>query len=351
MSRTLFTTTDIRNIISNIFNGNLEASRKNPSITYSNPNSEKILLVADDEEQKELDLAQYLNIKFYTWKNRVVSKNDDYEQPPLSNLESWVNSLNYSMNESYALVETTGNEATASQDIDSATISGRITFIIQTNKVNNLDYYVAKIRNNFLGVPQDIQNSYGDIIKAYINFNILTYDSEPMTIQYGECVSVSLKFKIAYLTEALNYNDTPMYLSLDSGVNYYQIPYIKTTWQNIFIGQSLPTQGIPNRTGLVNSSMAQVKTLAFYDFNKVLTMAINDLFWRVGAYAKKEATDTTPVVLSAQSVNIPVYIKVVSNGVEYYYRDVIKSMQKDITNSDFNVSSITLQGFAKRQAQ
>lgn len=342
--RTIFTTEDIRQIITTIFNGNLGAVNKNPTIPYVNENSENIIL-KDESGEKKIDLAKYLNIDFYSWKNRVVSQ-DETEQP-LSNFETWLDSLNYSMEKGYALIETTGSEVVPSQDIDSATISARITFLIQTNKVANLDYYVAKIRNKFLGLPQDIQNSFGEKIKAYISFNSLDYDTEPTTIQYGECIIVSVKVKITYLTEALNYNDTPMYLSFD-GTNYYQIPYTKTTWQNIFTGQAFPTQTLPNRTGVVNSSMTQVKTFTFYDFNKTLTLELNKKFWQLGAWKIKTSTDLSPVLVGSQPVNIPIYIKVISDGVEYYFKDNIKTMQKDITNSDFIISSLTLQGDAKR---
>ena len=68
------------------------------------------------------------------------------------------------MNESYGLVEKIDEEVTASQDIDSSIITGKVTFLIQTDKVKNLDYYVTKIRNKYLGVPQDIQKSYSDIL-------------------------------------------------------------------------------------------------------------------------------------------------------------------------------------------
>ena len=77
--RTIFTAEDVKNIIETIFNGNLRQfliSKGN--IAYNNPNSEKILLIdEDDGTQQEKDLAEYLNIKFYNWKERLVTKSDD----------------------------------------------------------------------------------------------------------------------------------------------------------------------------------------------------------------------------------------------------------------------------------
>ena len=150
--RTNFTIEDMKNIIDNIFNGNLWQSKvSNGSIGYVNPNSEKILLIDENSgSQTDVDLAEYLNIRFYSWKQRLVEKGkDELELPPLSVFEDWVQSLNFSMNESYALVERIDEEITASQDIDSAIYMGKVTFLVQTDKVKNLDYYITKIRTVF----------------------------------------------------------------------------------------------------------------------------------------------------------------------------------------------------------
>ena len=114
-----------------------------------------------------------------------------------------------------ALVETIDEEVVASQDIDSATKTCKISFIAQTNKIKNLDYYVSKLRNIYLGNPQTIQNAYGDNIKAYIMVGALLYDQEPITMQLGECVLVSCNFRLSYLNDALTYNDTKVEISLD----------------------------------------------------------------------------------------------------------------------------------------
>ena len=167
--RTSFTAEDFKNVIEATFNGNLRASQlSNGDIEYKNENSEKIILIDEDSgERKEADLAEYLNVLFYSWKQRIVEKGVEAinEDPQLSIFEDWVQSLNFSMKEAYALVEKIDEEVVSSQDIDSATIIGKITFLIQADKIKNLDYYVTKIRNKFLGVPQDIQNEYGEIIK------------------------------------------------------------------------------------------------------------------------------------------------------------------------------------------
>lgn len=355
--RTIFTIEDIKDIVEQIFNGNLkEYKLSKGSIPYENPNSEKVLLIdEDDGTSQEVDIAEYLNVKFYNWKERLVSKENDGvdSNPSLSVFEAWVQSLNFSMNEAYALVEKIDEEVTASQDIDSSTIIGKVTFLIQTDKIKNLDYYVTKIRNNFLGVPQDIQNSYGDKIKSFIMLGALSYDQEPFTSQLGECVVVSLNFRLSYLADALTYSDTEILISLDGDdeydengnvqgtTKYLTMPITKASFQNIFGTNAVPTSSRPDLTGFIANSISNAKTLTFFDFNKDLTMRFNDLFWRCSAIR------VDGVLKAVEDVNIPVYIKVKSNNHFYIYKDVIENMQKSLTNNDFNISSISLKGWGK----
>lgn len=352
--RTIFTSEDVKNIVDNCFNGNLwlyKASKG--SISYENANSEQILIKnIDDDTTQNKDLAEYLNVKFYNWKDRLVRKTDYRADESYTIFDEWVNSLNFSMDESYALVEILGQEITPSQDIDSAVVSSKITFLVQTDKLVNLDYYLAKIRNKYLGVPQEITNSYGEKISAYLLFGGLTYDTEPMTIQLGECVICSCNVTISYLTEALNSADTKIEISLDGddvyvngeipeNTKYLQMPITKSTFQNIFTAKALPKSERPDAVGSIVTAISQVHSFAFYDINKPLTMRFNDLFWSFGAEIRDGAT------LGEQTVNVPVYIRITSNGHWYVYKMVLADMQKTVNNGDFNICSLTLKGYAK----
>lgn len=354
--RTILTTEDIKNIIENVFNGNLALSKASKgAIVYENPNSEQIILKdADTGESKTVDIAEYLNIHFYNWKQRLVNtQSEGYGAQELMLAEDWIQSLNFSLDQAYALVEKTDEEVVVSQEIDSSTITGRITFIMQANKIHNLDYYVTKVRNTYIGNPQDIQNSYGNTIKAFINIGALMYDSEPVTMQLGECLVVSLNFQISYMADALTYNDCEIQISLngddtydDNGdivgdTKYLTMPITKTTWQNIFATKPLPTAERPDLTGFVASSLSVVKTFSFFDFNKQLTNQFNELFWKCSCYRYDG------VLATKRDVNIPVYVKVITGGHSYVYKDVIDNMEKTLINNDFNISSITLKGWGK----
>ena len=331
--RTNFSTEDIRNFIDTIFNGNLRISRASKgSITYENPNSEQIVQKDPvDGSKRNGDLAEYLNVNFYTWKERLESKVD------------WVQSMNTSMDEVYALVEKIDEEVTPSQDIDNATIIGKVTFFIQANKIKNLDYYVSKIRNKYLGVPEDIQNSYGQIIKAFFMFGALYYEQEPTMTQIGEVVQVVSNFRISYLANAQTWNDTKIEISLEGDVDskYLEMPITKASFQDIFTSNALPTMSRPDQTGFVASSLSSAKTFTFFDFNKELTKKFNELFWSCSAYK------IDGVVTDVRDVNIPVFIRITNNGKTYIYKDMIDNMQKSMTNNDFNICSITTKTWGK----
>lgn len=344
MNKTNLNTNDVKNILEQIFNGNLAKHRASlGKIAYENANSEKIILTDEgDGTQTEYDLAQYLDLRFYSWKNRLV----DSENPvvsPYSTFESWLDSLNKSMDSSYALVELTDSEITPSQDIDSATLTGAITVIAQTNKIANLDYYVTKIRNIYSGAPQDIQNAFGDIVKAYINIGIPLYESEPQMLPIGECVEIRINFTISYLMNALDYTTTPIKLSLD-GESWTEIPFNKIVWQNIATTQAAPKANRPDNTGFLVMALSQVKTISFFDFNAA--KGLNKIFWESGAIKSGTSIDDATVI-APKSPRIPIWVAVKYDGHWYIYKDIIETMQKTVSNGEFNVTSITLRGDAK----
>lgn len=338
--RTSLTVEDIKNVLEQIFNGD--------------ENDQDILLVNEDTgERTQTTMVEHLNLKFYTWKERLVEKENQGYGSNLSNFDTWVQSLNMSMNEAYALVEKIDEELVTSQDIDSATITARVTAIIQADKIKNLDYYLTMLRNKYIGNPQDYQNAYGDKVKLFMVLGALLYEQEPTTYQLGECMIVSFNVVLNYLNDALAYSDLQISISLtgddtydESGnivgdTKYLTMPLTKVTWQKLFTGNPVPTITRPDITGMVMNTLSNGVTLTYYDFNKDLTLALNDLFWRASAYR------VDGVLTSVTSVNVPVFIKVVTGGHSYVYKEVIENMQKVITNNDFTISSISLKGWGK----
>lgn len=356
--RTILTSEDIKNIIDIVFLGNREEHNKT-GVPYVNPNAENIVLIDEETgEQTSVDIVDYLNLHFYTWKKRLVETDDEYYGKEPSLFESWLQSLNFSMNESYALVEILDEEVVVSEDIDSSTKIGQISFLVQTNKIKNLEYYVNKVRSYYMGRPETIQNSLGDSVTAFLTLGTLLYNEEVQQTQIGECVIVTCNFRLSYLNEAQTYKDTKVEISFNGDdlydatgqivdengdpteTKYLQMPITKLTWQNVMTSTPLPYWERPDLTGYISSSISCPKTISFYDYNKALTNAINEVFWRISAL-KIDGQAT-----SVGDTNIQVYLRITNNGHFYIYRDMIDNMQKTITNGDFNISSITLKGWA-----
>lgn len=361
--RTNFTLEDVKGLVETIYNGNLKQSRiSGGSIPYANENSEKISIY--DEYGRALgekDIAEYLNLHFYTWRNRVVDSEagKTIDLTPEGALDAWVESLNGSLNDAYALVEITNTTAVASQDIDGAQITGRVTIIIQANKVANLDYYAGKIHNKYLGAPQDIVNSYGDTLKAYLNMGIILYEGEPVTMQLGECVTVAFNFTINYLADAFSYADTD--ISFCVGVDpdtetteyeYETLPLTKASLVSMRTFDAAPFNRRPDQTGVINTAQSLTWTLAFLDFKQPLIERLDKIFWESGAMLQSVDNGAWEENQLIQ-LNIPFYAKVkihYSDGstVDYKYCFVITEMRKEIVNGDFTICTITLRGNAKR---
>lgn len=360
--RTVFTLEEAKRVVEGLYNGNLAEYRaKKGAVEYINENSEKILL--KDEYGKELgekDIAQYLNLHFYTWRNRVVESEggEHFTIDGQESVAAFVKSLNGSMNDAYALVELTDNKALASQDIDAGKVVGRVTIIIQANKVALLDYYATKIRNKYLGAPQDITNSFGDIIKAYLGMGIILYDSEPTETQLGETVIVSFNFTIDYLADAFSYADTDIsfYIGEEDpdelevnplNLHYMHLPLTKASLRSVCEYKACVHAQRPDLSGAINENIANSLTLQYFDFkNEQLVDELNAEFWNRGAI--KYSTDGESWENNTiNEFNTPVLMKVkhtFSDGTFIYYKYalVITDMNKDITNGEFNVNTLTL---------
>ena len=153
--KSIFTNNDLKDMVKSIFA----------------ENDENVLFI-DGEKQAEKSLLNYLNIEFYAWKDRVV-ENTEVDTNSFSPYNAWLESLNFSLNKSYALVQITNEEASITQDIDSSKIFAQIHFLVQSDKVSNLDYLIGKIRAKYIANPQKIQNCYGDELMGYFNFGNL----------------------------------------------------------------------------------------------------------------------------------------------------------------------------------
>lgn len=296
-----------------------------------------------DETEKDSDMVSYLNVEFYTWWQHAKTSIDELAENGGNIRESWKQSINYSVGKSYALIEQLDEETIASQDISGATIMGRITFMIDANKIKNLEYYTRYLKSEYTGKPIKRETFTGEKVVGYLTLGILLYDQEPQMTQVGEVIVATLNWKFNYLAVAGTYDDVTLAISLNGDVdaNYKEMPLIKYVWQNKFVKEGVPTAARVDLAGTLIKAISLGVTISFYDFEKELTTAINSVFWRLGAIKKNGTT------LSTQSVNIPVYLRATIDEDTYTYKMVLTDMQKVFANNEFTISSISLDTWGK----
>ena len=329
MNKIILTSNDIKGIVENIYKSGLEQDvGLQKDIRFVDENGNEI----------EQNISEYLNIEFYSWRNRLVEiKNNEY-----IGADDWLQQLNINMDKSYGLVEITDNEAVESYDIDSATISGRITFLVQTSKINTLEYYTDSLANELRGYPQTIQNTNGERIYAIVNIGKIIYTNEPNMNYFGEMVECYCNFSITYLANANAYMPDMISIAFDEN-NYYNLAITKGSFNKIFINNSVTKYQRPEMTGAVNTAMSNVFTLSFYEFNDEFSKQLDEYFWSAGAFKIGQNMNNNSI-----KINKPIYLRINSRrGTDYYYKMVIDNMSKSITNGGFIVNTLTLKPYAK----
>lgn len=338
--KTILTTNDICNFIGTIFAENSEP------IGITNEYS---------GEREEKDIAKYLNIKFYAWKNRVIEKGDDqYINPMYMDYDTWVQSLNLSMDESYALVEMQDEEVTVSKDIDSCNKIGQITFLVQSDKMTILDYYLHKLRNQYLGNTFIFQNSNGDKLKAFMLLGVPIYEEEPIQTQLGECIVVKCNFQFTYINNAETYADYEISFSVGGEFTFDEqgntitkptfskVILSKMTPQLAFIVNPITVQDRPDLTGSIASASSSSFAISFFDFENDFIDKLNDIFWSQTSFIKNDKLQ------NIQNVQVPIYMRVENKNNVYIYKCLIESITKTITNNDFVVTNLSLKLWGKR---
>lgn len=354
-SKLVITSNDVKDIVAASFNGQEEVvtdAEGNKSTKFVNSMSEQIAVVDEGGNTTSIDIAEFLNIEFYSWRNRLVEARDGGYGEQYALYDDWVQSLDFSTDRTFALVETQDGEITTSQDIDNAALRGEITFIIPVHKAYLLDYYVAKLRAAFAGKPQSYTSRQGNLYTVYLFYGIPAYDSEPVMTQFGECLIIKLPFSFAYLNAGQAYSDTLVEISFDGDDEYNEsgnpttnkyntIPLTRHTWQDIFTANAVPTANRPDLTGNLISAASLATTLTFFDFNEALNERIDGIFWAMSAYR------IDGVIMDRKDVNIPVYVRVTARGHKYVYKLVIDSIEKTFVNNDFTVTSMRLKTWGK----
>ena len=293
-------------------------------------------------KMETMSAKDFLNIDFYTWRNRIVDIEEKNQQVPFGN---WVESLNKSLNQSYCLVEIINETCQVSPDIDNGVIDCKATFVINSNKINQLEDFLAQLRGIYKGNVQTIKNAYGKSLKAYIYVGALLPVEEPMETQLGETIICECGFSISYLLDAITYTDETLQISLD-GDNYEEIILSKDTDQLIYQGQANSKANRPDVSGQIQTSATRVKTITFYCFKTPIMSQLLDMFHNAGASEVWDNNQQQYVSAQRTALNVPIYLKIESGTGEskkgYIYDYCITQMEKVRENCDFTIISITL---------
>lgn len=296
----------------------------------------------DTNEEETMPIVDFLNVQFYSWRNRVVDIDAERRQIPY---QSWVESIEMSMNDAYGLVEIQDETTQISADIDNGTIDCKVTFMINSNKIEQLETYLSHLREVYKGVPQTIVNRYGKTLKALIYVGALVPTDDPMQTQIGDTIFCECGFSLSYLLDALAYTDETLQISFD-GTTFYDILVSKDTHQLIFQAQANAKANRPDVAGDIVTSSTRVQTLTFFAFKQDSIDALQDIFDRYCAVLVWDNQAQEYVSANRQELRQEVYIKIEkgtgANKKGYIYKNIFTQIEKVRNNSDFTIMSITM---------
>lgn len=302
-------------------------------------NTEEIVLKDESGVETKADLYEYLNIHFYTWKNRLDELYDGAR-----NYNEWVENISLSLGRGFALVTLTDSDVLASENIDMVGVTAQVTFVIQADKAPLLEYYCTKVRTKTAGVPFDFINSAGDKRKGFINTGILLYEEEPTMSQFGEVITCTMNATFGVLNDAATYMDEKVELSFSGLENTYtEFIYTKLSYKLGTVANAVAPTNRPDLTGQIVSSLFVGLTMTYYDYKDEFYNTLNHIV--MSACALKVDNETK----SVSNVNIPIYVKITSREHVYEYKMVLLNSEKVVTNGDYNVNAISLGIYGKTE--
>lgn len=323
--KTNFTSYELMNILKGIF---------------SSENDFALTITDSQSEQTQVNsILEYLNIDFYTFKKEL--KDNDILMD-LDNQNKWLVSLNDSMNKAYALVDMTSNEPISSYNFDGGSVDGKVSIIIQADKVPNLEFYISYLRNKYIGILEDL-NKDGYNYSIHISIGDFNYETEPFQSVLGQCVVVSFGITIAYMEKCYSYQDETISFSFEEDGNYYTLPFSKGDENIIFTGRTIVSQNRPDMVGTINSSITSNMDFVFWLIsNNGFIDKLQDIAYQSTALKVNDETQS-----EASNVNIPIYVKRTYKGKTYIHKMVLLLFSKAYVNNDFTIGTLKLALYGK----
>lgn len=266
-------------------------------------NGYTIIIQEEDGTKKEMDILNYLRADFYTYVKDLRENNDTFEDENgiefnFPNFDNWVQS--YGMTQAtYGQVELTGLEVVASEDIDMGSATAKISFIVNIDKADLLEKYLAYLRVNIAGKVYTLINTDGERINYYANIGDVSYDEQPFDTPLGKCVVITTYLNISFIQATLSSNDSIVEISLN-GTDYERLLYTTDTENITFTGKANLVSNKPYASGTINGSVSYVRVISYWVFTH------NSLQLALHHKLKSVVNDTVDY---DDTVNIPVWVR------------------------------------------
>ena len=331
-----FTSYELMNIVKGIFE--------------DEENDFSIKITDSQSTETEVDsIKDYLNINFYTFKKELK---DSEILDDIDNQNMWLRSLNATLNTAYGLVDLNGNTPMSSLDFDGGAFNGKVSIIIQSDKVSNLEFYIAYLRNKYIGKLEDLDLN-GNMYSVHIEIGDFSYDYEPFTSILGQCVIVSFDINVAYMEQAYSYQDETIEFGFTDDVNglFYKLAFSKANENLVFTGRGIVAQNRPDLAGSINSSVTTNMDFTFWLLkdNEFINQ-LQEMAYEYTYYKKVSNGTTTNGYTESKSseINIPIYVKRTFNGKTYLHKLLLSQFGKTYVNNDFTIGSMKLTLCARR---
>lgn len=331
-----FTSYELMNIVQGIFN--------------DSENDFAIKIVDSQSTETEVEsIKDYLNINFYTFKKELK---DNEVLDDIDNQNKWLLSLNATLNTAYGLVDLDGNTPMSAYDFDGGAFSGKVSIIIQADKVSNLEFYVAYLRNKYIGKLEDL-NLNGKMYSLHIEIGDFSYDYEPFTSILGQCVIVSFDITAAYMEQAYSYQDETIEFGFSDNLEgtFYKLAFSKANENLVFTGRGIVAQNRPDLAGNINSSITTTMDFTFWLLkDNEFVNKLQEMMYEYTYYKKIEDSEEINGYTSDRvvDVNIPIYVKRTYNGKTYLHKMLLNQFGKTYVNNDFTIGSIKLSLCARK---
>lgn len=318
LTKTLINNSTLVDIMTNIFSDN--------DYTIAIKNSESA-------KAESISVVEYLNTTFYCFQNDQTATS--FYGMAEEDQVNYINAIIKQKKKALALCEVSNISLLASEDIDGGNFEGQITFFIPTDRIQVLDTYLSTLRNKYIGTYESGVNASGQETAIMLKIGDLHVSDMAFQSQIGRANVCTLTIEFGYMLKALNYTSEKLSFSTD-GETYEQAPFSKATIAVLGNPTSNTIQNQPMAVGDVINSISMTMTITYYEFN---AFSILGTLRQRMLYLPSEENKTN----LDGNMNADLYVKYsVGEDEEYTYRMIVKDYTKNIINTDFSTTTLSL---------